>query len=200
MFIRMLFVCYPIVFLLLISSCSQNAVVNSENVGVGNGTPNLNPPVTPESDPFLPETGSENCIKKDGWLLPPSNGKTTPERSDPMVIMMRTKSGKQVKVTQITYSYGYAHAWTYSQDLRCKGGDRDFLKGNFATPWYTELSVRSQVFAYSIFAKEVWEKPPSNSDAGEERFTYELRDDDGDGIFETLVHGGENLVPNWVLR
>lgn len=200
MFTRMLIVLYILVFLLLVSSCSDTAVVSSGPSGVSNSAPNVNSAATPVSDLISTETVSDSCIKNDGWLLPPSKKETSPERSDPNIIMMRTKKGSEVEVIQITYSFGYANAWTYAQDLRCKAGDPDYLNGKFATPWYTELSLNGKVFAYSIFAKEVWEKSPSNSDAGEERFMYDIRDDDGDGIFETLAHGSKMMVPNWVLK
>jgi len=200
MFMRMLFVWSLAVFLVLISSCSDTTLVSSEPEGVRNSHHNLNSAETPASDSTLSKTVSDTCIKNNGWLVPPTKGGATAEKLDPRTVMMRTRSGKEVSVTLITYSYGYEHAWTYSQDLRCKSADQDYLEGNYATPWYTELSVNGQVFAYSIFAKEVWDKPTSTSDAGEERFTYELQDDDGDGIFETLIHGGKKMVPDWVLR
>lgn len=186
-----------------ISSCSESGAVNSETVAVNNAsTPTLDATVTPENSSPLnsQDTVLKNCIKKNGWLLPPHNGRLISDTSAPKVDMMRTENGKEVEVTQTSYSYGYENAWTYSQDVPCKGGGLEYLKGKVATPWYTEFSVKGKVFMYSIFAKEVKVPRPSNSDHGEERFMYDIRDDDGDGIFETLVHDEKVTVPKWVLK
>ena len=194
--------CLMLLLAFHISSCSEAGIVNSENVAVNNSsTPNLNTTVIPENKPPLnsQDTVLKNCIKKDGWLLPPTNGRHISD-TNPKVDMMTTKDGKEVEVTQTSYSYGYENPWSYSQDVPCKGGGSDYLKGKVATPWYTEFSVNGKVFMYSIFAKEVRVPPPSNSDPGEERFMYDIRDDDGDGIFETLVHDEKVIVPKWVLK
>jgi len=181
-------------------SCSEAGALNSETVANDNAsTPNLNTSVTPENKSSLNsrDTVLKNCIKKDGWLVPSPDGR---QISDTKKHMMPTRNGKEIEVTEITYSYGYENPWTYSQDVPCKGGGTENLRGKVATPWYTELSVKSKVFMYSIFAKEVRLPPPSNSDPGEERFIYQIQDADGDGVFETLVHDKNTSVPEWVLK
>jgi hypothetical protein len=51
-----------------------------------------------------------------------------------------------------------------------------------------------KVFMYTIFGA-------ANVEPREDGFVYQIQDRDGDGIFETLLSGGQDvIVPNWVLH
>ena len=65
-----------------------------------------------------------------------------------------------------------------------------------------ELSVKRNIFAYTILAQKVEGEIHSNANgAHEHRFYYEILDNDGDGKFETLLLSPSNsLVPEWALK
>lgn len=186
-----------------ISSCSE-AAVSSETVAVNNtgtpgnaSTPDVNStstPVTKSSsnseavDPFY----TKNHVKQSGWQIPISNKRRYIRTEE---IMMPIKKGKEVRVTTTDYGYSYEDSWAYSEDSLHPNGPM-----KLESVFFTEYNVKGKVFMYSILVKEVKVPPPSNSDDPGERFLYKIQDTDGDGVFETLVHGDEILVPKWVLK
>ena len=54
---------------------------------------------------------------------------------------------------------------------------------------------------YSITVEKVVTPSPSNNEDHVDPFGYRIQDRDGDGIFETLLPRGTDIVvPNWVLK
>ncbi len=203
-------------FLFHTSSCSSAVVVNNaattnsitqqtaENQNPGNvsdqssqtvkGSPSQNP-----QDVVLFD--GKNYIKKTGWRVPSRKEAFIEESTEGRSPREgRTSTGKQVKTT--TTQYIYKTPWHYSQDFYFDGPDLDYMEGNLEAGYFLEISVDGKVFMYMISGRKI--VPPSTSNSyHEDPFVYEIQDNNGDGILETLVGGkafGETIVPNWVLN
>lgn len=143
----------------------------------------------------------ENYIKKSGWKVPSRKEAFIDESTEGRSPRDgRTRTGKQVKTT--TTQFIYKTPWHYSQDFYFDGPDLDYMEGNLEAEYFLEISVNDKVFMYMISGRKIVPPPTSNS-YHEDPFVYEIQDNNGDGIFETLVGGkafGETIVPNWVLK
>jgi hypothetical protein len=178
-----------IVLVLSISSCSKPVCENNA------ATPNVNNAGTPEKKlPSKSEdvvlSDGQNSTKKSGWRVPTTNKRKIEETS---VNLMPTEEGKEVEVTHTHYSFEIP--WSYTEDFLDLRGPLK-LESHFIM----EHSIKGKVFMYTIFAKETRVTPPSNSEPHEDTFVYLIQDMDGDGIFETLIHGEDVIVPKWVLK
>lgn len=137
----------------------------------------------------------KNYIKKSGWKEPSKKGAYIDETYDSDTVEAVTKSGKQVRTK--TLFYGFTKLNLYSEDFYYEGQDLDYLKGKLELLSFLELSAKGKVFFYSVTAQKV----VSNIDLPEGPLGYQIMDNDGDGIFETLLgQYDEIVVPNWVLR
>jgi hypothetical protein len=190
-----------IVFGFYIFSCSKTASVNNtDSTDLNYALPSETK--SPLNSEDVVVRNGKNYIKKNGWLLPPLRDRKLVRTS---VLQWSTAKGKKVGVTSTHYIFEkpllYSHdSWLYSQDFSYEDGTLDYLKGKLESEFFMEFSLNGKVFMYSIFAKEVRELPPSNTDPSEERFVYQIADNDGDGVFETLVNDEEVIVPKWVLK
>jgi hypothetical protein len=185
-----------------VSSCTKNTVNDNANPIPSRSESNITR--TPKTNSYsnsmdIVGFDGKNHIKKNGWMLPSRKKRYVENRR---VSTMSTEEGKEIEV--INTDCTYETPWTYSQDFHYEGmyagGDLNYLKGNFESPYFTQYSFKGKVFMYSIFAKEHRTPRPSNSDSPEERFIYLIADYDGDGIFETLLYNVEMKVPTWVLK
>ena len=189
---------WSIFLVLFIWSCSDSATVN--NVGSPGlniaGTPNVSSAGLPEKK--LPSNSggdvlsdSKDRTKKGGWRVPKSDKRKIENTS---VNSRPTEEGGDAEVTRTHYSFEIP--WSYTEDFADLRGP---LK--LESEFFMELKVNGKVFMYAIFAKEVRTRAPSNNEPHVDTFVYRIRDDDGDGIFETLVGGDEETkVPKWVLK
>ena len=133
----------------------------------------------------------QNQTKKGGWQVPPRNKQHIVDIS---VNTLPTEDGKDVEVTRTHYSFD--PPWPYTEDFLDLSGP---LK--LETHFVMEHSRKGKAFMYSIFAKRVLSRPPSNNEPHEDTFVYLIQDKDGDGIFETLPGDFDKIiVPKWVLR
>lgn len=143
----------------------------------------------------------KNYIKKSGWKMPSRKDAFVDESTEGRSPREgKTRTGKQVKTT--TTQYIYRTPWHYSQDFYFDGPDLDYLEENLEAGYFLEISANGKVFMYMISGKKIVPPPTSNS-SHEDPFVYEIQDNDGDGVFETLVGGkafGETILPNWVLK
>ncbi len=143
----------------------------------------------------------KNYIKKSGWETPSRKEAFIDESTEGRSPREgRTRTGRQIKTT--TTQYIYKTPWHYSQDFYFDGPDLDYMEGNLEAGYFLEISANGRIFMYMISGRKI--VPPSTSNSyHEDPFVYEIKDNNGDGIFETLVGGnafGETVVPNWVLK
>jgi hypothetical protein len=139
-----------------------------------------------------------NYIKKSGWKTPSRNDVDIDQNYDQDKVERVTVSGKQIRTKTIFYYF--RTPWLHSQDFYYEGRELDYLKGKLESGAFLEMRANDKVFLYSIFVEKVV-SPPSNSESHQDPFGYKIMDDDGDGIFETLIyHDGDIVVPDWVLK
>lgn len=201
-------------FLFHTSSCSSANVVNNTattNFNSPRATENQNagnvldqPSQTGERSPSPKPKDvvlfdGKNYIKKSGWKKPSRNDAYIDDMYDQGDVKRVTENGKQV--TTDTVDYIFKTPWHYSQDFYFEGSGLDLMKGQLESTSFLEISVNGKVFFYSVFTKRVASPPPSNNDPHEHPFRYKIMDADGDGVFETLLGGhDEIIVPDWVLK
>jgi len=203
-------------FLFHTSSCSSAVVVNNaattnsngpraaENQNAGNVSDQSSRTVESSPSPKPKDVvlfDGKNYIKKSGWKVPPRKETYVNESYDGRPVERMTTTGKQLKTTSTHYIY--KTPWLYSQDFYFEGRGLDYMKGNLEAGYFLEMSANGKVFMYTISGRKIVFPPPSNSDPHEDPFVYDIQDNNGDGIFETLVGGSaydEIIVPNWVLN
>ena len=143
----------------------------------------------------------KNYIKKSGWKPPSRRDSYINDTYDQGNVRGIDKNGKPVKVTKSHYIY--KTPWLYSQDFYFEGRGLDFLKGNLESGYFLEWRANGKVFMYTISGRKIVPPTASNSDHHEDPFVYDIQDNDGDGVFETLFGGSaydDLIVPNWVLK
>ena len=103
-----------------------------------------------------------------------------------------------MKVSTIHYIYNIP--WIYSETFSFDGSGLDYLKGKIESKYFTELRANGNIFMYTTPGRKVTGLP-ANIEPHEDPFVYQIQDRDGDGIFETLLSGGQDIiVPNWVFK
>jgi hypothetical protein len=148
----------------------------------------------------------KNYIKKNGWKKPSKKDTYKDETYDQGDAERVTKSGKRVNTK--TDHYSILPPWLHSENFFYKGRELDYLKGKLESLYFLEMSANGKIFLYTISGKKIvsssGEKTvssaTSNSDDHEDAFTYQILDNNGDGVFETLVYDDEIIVPDWVLK
>ena len=140
----------------------------------------------------------KNYVKKSGWSVPPRNDTYVDDAYPEDAAKGTTKVGKAVKVSTIHYIYNIP--WIYSETFSFDGSGLDYLKGKIESKYFTELRANGKIFMYTIPGRKVTGLP-ANIEPHEDPFVYQIQDRDGDGIFETLLNGGQDIiVPNWVFK
>jgi len=140
----------------------------------------------------------KNYVKKSGWSVPPHNDTYVDDAYPEDAAKGTTKVGKAVKVSTIHYIYNIP--WIYSETFSFDGSGLDYLKGKIESKYFTELRANGKIFMYTIPGRKVTGLP-ANIEPHEDPFVYQIQDRDGDGIFETLLNGGQDIiVPNWVFK
>ena len=196
-----------------VTSCSITIVENKAapaNSGIGKTADNQSTTVSNESlEPVKNESSTnprdavlfdgKNYIKKSGWKTPSKNATYIDESYDQGDVVRMTESGKEVRTN--TTLYGYRTPWLPSQDFYYEGRELDYLKGKLESLSFLEISVDGKVFMYSISVEKVVTPSSSNNEDHVDPFGYRIQDRNGDGIFETLLRPGVDIViPDWVLR
>lgn len=197
-----------------VSSCSSASEISSagtsnsdraKNVSANSNQTTQNTPV--EIAVNKPPTNAQDIVKfdgkdytrKTGWKIPSQDGASLHEKETDT---RTTETGKQVKMTTAHYSSRYDRLPSYTEDFYFEGSKLDYMKGKrLEIDTFMKMSVRGKVFMYSISVGKVGHPPASNGDPHDDPFGYRILDKDGDGIFETLLHGKSDIiVPNWVLK
>ena len=146
-----------------------------------------------------------NYIKNSGWKVPPREGTDVydsyeggpPKPNDGVPWKLLTEEGKEVKTTTIHYIY--RTPWIFSEDFYCEDRGPGIKNEKLRSGYFLEISASGKVFFYSISVEKIVPPPASNSDPHEDPFMYRIQDNNGDGIFETLL-GGDIVVPDWVRK
>jgi hypothetical protein len=140
----------------------------------------------------------KNYIRKSGWLTPSRNNTYVDDTYVEDAVKGKTRAGKAVKLS--TISFIYKIPWIYSQDFSFDGSGLDDLKGKIESDYFRESRANGKIFMYTISGKRVTGLP-ANFEPHDDPFVYQIQDRDGDGKFETLLGGSQDIiVPNWVLK
>ncbi len=141
----------------------------------------------------------KNYIKKSGWTVPTRQDTYVGQHAwNNKTIEKLTANGTKVKVIGKQFLYG--SPLPLSEEFSFDGDGLDFMKGNIMCYGFFEDTANGKVFRYTIYIQK--EQPAGVSNTDRKGPTqYEIHDNDGDAIFETLLgDGDEFIVPNWVLK
>lgn len=172
-----------IVFILtmLLLGCSTVKTVSQSNVEL----------IQPSHIQTNPGQSSQNrIINEKGWQSPPSRHR---RKIKTTVSNRISEDGNNINVTSSYYTQN--EKFIYSEKI--KSFDEDF-----ELQTYIENKVKNKIFWYTIFARKVPVNTKQTVNSSHNHpFVYGIIDTDGDGIFETkVIDGSEILVPNWAAK
>jgi hypothetical protein len=133
-------------------------------------------------------------INETGWKVPQTKDTT---KGTPTVKKINSIEGKSfnVKTTYFTPN----NAVLYTEELFSENVTR--LHGELVLTRFEEFRLNDKVYLYSILAKENESINRKNANDHNEMLIYQILDNDGDGIFETLIDNGTDiLIPKWVTK
>lgn len=172
-------------FLFFTTACTNlnisSGKFNSENVAV----------LTPKKTPVIIEG---RLINETGWRVP----QTKDTKSwTPIVKKIKSIEGKSFNV-KVNYFLPNEKV-LYTEELFSENVTR--LHGELVLDSFEEFRLNDKVYLYSIVAKENEDINQKNTNAHNEKLIYQILDNDGDGIFETLIDNGSNvLIPKWCIK
>lgn len=87
----------------------------------------------------------------------------------------------------------------YTEELFSESVTR--LHGELVLISFKEFRLNDNIYLYSIVAKKNEDINQKNINAHNELLIYQILDNDGDGIFETLIDNDSTiLIPKWCVK
>jgi hypothetical protein len=133
-------------------------------------------------------------INETGWKIPQAKDART---GPPIVKKIDTVEGKPFNVK--IHSFIPIDKVLYTEELFSENVTR--LHGELVLDLYKEYRLNDQVYLYSIVAKENESIDQKNINDHNDKLIYQILDNNGDGIFETLIDNSDTvLIPKWVTK
>lgn len=172
-------------FLFFTSACTNLNVSSGKNNSENGVVP------MPKKTPLVIEG---RIINENGWQVP----QTKDTKSwTPKEKKINSIEGKPFNV-KITF-FNPNENVLYTEELFSENVTR--LHGELVLNSFEEFRLNDKVYLYSIVAKENEDINQKNINARNDMLIYQILDNDGDGIFETLIDNDSTvLLPKWCTK
>jgi hypothetical protein len=133
-------------------------------------------------------------INETGWKIPQAKDART---GTPIVKKIDSVEGKTFNVK--IHSFIPNEKILYTEELFSENVTR--LHGELVLDLFKEHRLNDKVYLYSIVAKENESINQKNVNDHNDKLIYQILDNDGDGIFETLIDNSSTvLIPKWATK
>jgi hypothetical protein len=163
------------------------ACTNLEISSLKSNTENATVP-SPKKTPVIIDG---RIINESGWKVPQTKDTRTGNKEVKTINSVEVKPFK-VKTTYFTPNTEVL----YTEELFSENVTR--LHGELVLIHFEEFRLNDKVYLYSITAKKNESINQKNVNAHNEIMVYQILDNDGDGIFETLIDDYKTVpIPKW---
>jgi hypothetical protein len=172
-------------FLFFTTACTNLNISSGKNNSENGAVP------TTKKTPIIIDG---RLINETGWQVPQTRDT---EIGTPTVKKINSIEGKPFKVKTIYFAPN--NEVLYTEELFSENVTR--LHGELVLHGFEEFRLNDKVYLYSIVAKENEDINQKNINAHNEKLIYQILDNDGDGIFETLIDNDSTvLIPKWCTK